>query len=284
MKLENTQDTGSFKIRGAANAILRACELGRVENLVAASSGNHGRAVAYVASRLGLTATVCMTTLVPEDKIASIHDFGARTVIHGDDQNAAVEKALSFAEREDTIYIPPFDDPDVISGQGTVGLEMLLQCPELDVLVVPVSGGGLMSGVAVAARAMKPAVRIVGVTSERDGAIYESLKVGEVVAVPERASIADALPGPIPLDNQYTFSICQELVDKLLPVPENSIAKAMRYVLDQEKMVLEGAGAAALAYAIDHVDDLHNKTVGIVCSGCNISSERLAAIFEEFSV
>lgn len=284
LKLENTQDIGSFKIRGAANAILKARETEKFDHVVAASSGNHGRAVAYVAQKLGMHATICMTTLVPKDKIAAIERFGARTVIFGDDQNQAVEKALATASEQGAVYVPPFDHPDVIAGQGTIGLEMLEQQPELDTVIAPVSGGGLMSGVAIAVRELNANVEIIGVTSELDGAILESIEAGKVVMVQERPSIADALPGPIPLDNRYTFEICRDLVDKIIPIPETSVARAMRYVLDHEKMVLEGAGAASLAFVLDQGDELRGKKVGIVCSGNNISAERLRTVFQDFGI
>ena len=284
LKLENTQDTDSFKVRGASNAILCALEKRQLQRVVTASSGNHGRSVAYVAKRLDLEATICMTELVPEDKIAGIESLGATVVIHGEDQNQAVEKALEIAQREHALYVPPFDDPDVIAGQGTAGLEMLERRPELDVLIVPVSGGGLMSGIAAAARALKPGIEIIGVTCEHDAAIYESVKAGRVVTVGERVSIADALPGPIPEDNRYTFRMCRDLVDDIVPIPDAAIAEAMRYVLDHERFVLEGAGAASVAYVLRNPQKLKNLNVAAVCSGCNVSKERLALIFEKFGL
>lgn len=284
LKLENMQDTDSFKVRGASNAILRALEEREVAHVVTASSGNHGRSVAYVASRLELEATVCMTRLVPEDKIAGIESLGATAVIHGDDQNQAVEKALGIAEREHALYVPPFDHPDIIAGQGTAGLEMLERCPELDALIVPVSGGGLMSGIAAAARALKPGIRIIGVTCERDAAMYESIRAGRVVTVGERGSVADALPGPIPEDNRYTFPMCRDLVDDIIPIRDEDIAATMRYVLDYERFVLEGAGAVSVAYILQNPELLENLNVAAVCSGGNISRQRLASIFARFDL
>ncbi len=283
LKMENMQDTGSFKIRGAAYAILCARDKANIDGVVAASSGNHGRAVAYVANTLGLSAVICMTQLVPEDKIQGIREFGAEVVIHGKDQNEAVGAALQIAAERRFEYVPPFDDPAVISAQGTVGLEMLQQQPGLDLLVVPVSGGGLLSGVALAARAIKPHIEIVGVTSDRDAAMYESIKSGKIVVVGERPSIADALPGPIPLDNEYTFNMCRDLVDRIVPVAEERIAAAMRYSLDYEQVVLEGAGAAGIAYVLEN-EELSGRRIAAVCSGSNISKERLARIFEEFGL
>ena len=283
LKMENMQDTGSFKIRGAANAILSARDRANIDGVVAVSSGNHGKAVAYVAKRLGMVAVICMTELVPKDKIQGIRDLGAEVVIHGKDQNEAVDAALQVSNERRLEYVPPFDDPLVIAAQGTVGLEMLQQQPKLDLLIVPVSGGGLLSGVALAARAIKPDIKIIGVTSHRDAALYESIRAGKVVVVGERPSIADALPGPIPLDNKYTFEMCRDLVDEIVPIPEEGIAVAMRYCLDYEKVVLEGAGAASIAYVLES-NDLSGKKIAAVCSGSNISKERLAAIFEEFGL
>jgi threonine dehydratase len=283
LKMENMQDTGSFKVRGATNAILSARDRANIDGVVAVSSGNHGKAVAYVAKRLGIAAVICMAEHVPKDKIQGIREFGAEVVIHGKDQNEAVEAALQVSDERSYEYIPPFDDPLVIAAQGTVGLEMLQQQPNLNLLIVPVSGGGLLSGVALAARAIKPDIEIVGVTSHRDAALYESIKAGKVVVVDERPSVADALPGPIPLDNRYTFEMCRDLVDEIVPIPEERIAAAMRYCLDYEQVVLEGAGAASIAYVLEN-QELSGKKVAAVCSGNNISKERLAAIFEDFGL
>lgn len=284
LKLENMQDTGSFKIRGAANAILKHAEEDRASGVIAASSGNHGRAVAYVARQLGIASTICMTNLVPEYKIRGIKEFGADVVLHGDDQNQAVKMALQIADERHLKYIPPFDDALIISGQGTIGLEILEQMPNVEALVVPVSGGGLMSGIATAARAIRPNMEIIGVTTRYDAAIYESIRAGRVTMVGERPSIADALPGPIPLDNRYTFRICRDLVDEIVPVADKAIAHAMRYAIDYEKVVLEGGGAIGIAYILENSSRWRGKKVAVVCSGNNVSKERLESIFDQFEL
>ena len=282
LKLENMQDTGSFKIRGAANAMLKLSEEDGAAGVVAASSGNHGRAVAYMARQLGMACVICMTRLVPEDKKTSIREFGADVVVHGDDQNQAVKRALQIAGERGFKYIPPFDDPLIISGQGTIGLEILEQAPDVETIVVPVSGGGLISGIAVAARAIRPNVEIIGVTTRYDAAIYESIRAGRVTMVGERPSIADALPGPIPLDNRYTFRMCRDLVDEIVPVADEAIAHAMRFAIDHEKVVLEGAGAVGIAHVLDKGLEWRGKKVAVVCSGNNVSRERLESIFSRF--
>ena len=284
LKLENMQATGSFKIRGAANAILKLSEEGGAAGVVAASSGNHGRAVAYVAQQLGMASTICMTDLVPEDKIRGIREFGADVVVHGDDQNQAVEMALRIAKERDFRLIPPFDDALIISGQGTIGLEILEQMPDIEALVVPVSGGGLMSGIATAARAIRPNMEIIGVTTRYDAAIYESIRAGRLTMVGERPSIADALPGPIPLDNRYTFRICRDLVDEIVPVADEAIAHAMRFAIDHEKVVLEGGGAIGIAHVLENSSKWRGRKVAVVCSGNNVSRERLESIFEQFEI
>ena len=284
LKLENMQATGSFKIRGAANAILKLSEEGGAAGVVAASSGNHGRAVAYVARQLGMASTICMTDLVPEDKIRGIREFGADVVLHGDDQNQAVEMALRIAEERDFRLIPPFDDALIISGQGTIGLEILEQMPDIEALVVPVSGGGLMSGIATAARAIRPNMEIIGVTTRHDAAIYESIRAGRLTMVGERPSIADALPGPIPLDNRYTFRICRDLVDEIVPVADEAIAHAMRFAIDHEKVVLEGGGAIGIAHVLENSSKWRGRKVAVVCSGNNVSRERLESIFDQFEI
>ncbi len=284
LKLENMQDTGSFKIRGAANAILKVFEEDGGSGVVAASSGNHGRAVAYVAQRLAIPSTICMTNLVPEDKIRGIEEFGSDVVLHGDDQNQAVEMALQIADERRLKYIPPFDDALIISGQGTIGLEILEQMPNIEALVVPVSGGGLMSGIATAARAIRPDIEIIGVTTRYDAAMYESIRAGRVTMVGERPSIADALPGPIPLDNRYTFGICRELVDEIVPVADEAIAHAMRFAIDHEKVVLEGGGAIGIAHVLENSARWRGRKVAVVCSGNNVSKERLDSIFGQFGL
>ena len=284
LKHENMQDTGSFKIRGAANAVLKVAEEGGAAGVVAASSGNHGRAVAYVARKLGIPATICMTNLVPEDKIRGIKEFGADIVLHGEDQNQAVEMALQITDERRLKYIPPFDDALIISGQGTIGLEILEQMPSIEALVVPVSGGGLMSGIATAARAIRPDIDIIGVTTRYDAAMYESIRAGRVTMVGERPSIADALPGPIPPDNRYTFRICRDLVDEIVPVADEAIAHAMRFAIDYEKVVLEGAGAIGIAYILENGSRWRGRKVAVVCSGNNVSRKRLESIFDQFEL
>ncbi|OUS35323.1 hypothetical protein A9R01_07200, partial ['Osedax' symbiont bacterium Rs2_46_30_T18] len=252
LKMETMQDTGAFKLRGAANVIMHLSAAEKASGVVTASTGNHGRAVAYVAHALGIKAIVCMSTLVPANKIAAIEQLGAEVVICGDNQDLATEKALQIAQARQMRFVSPFDDPYVIAGQGTIALEILQQRPEIDTIITQLSGGGLASGIAIAAKSLRPDIKIIGVSVDHGAAMYESIKAGKIVNVSEQASVADALPGPIPADNRYTFDICRRLIDEIVLVSEQQIIDAMCYSLKREKLVLEGAGAATIAMLLQH--------------------------------
>ncbi len=278
LKLENMQPTGAFKIRGAANKILSLSAEQRAAGVITTSSGNHGRAMAYLAKELGVRAVVCMTEVAPKQKIENIKKLGAEVIIQGRDQNQSTDNALRVAMEQGLTFIPPFDDPDIIAGQGTVGLEILNENPEIDTLIVQVSGGGLISGVALTARSINPNIKIIGVTSEEGAAIYESIKAGKIVDVDEPVSIADALPGPIPFDNQYTFAMCRDLVDEIIKVSDSEVEKAMVHALLKEKIVLEGGGAASIALLMKIEKEKLGNNVALVCSGDNVNPERIIAL------
>jgi threonine dehydratase len=276
LKIETMQHTGAFKLRGAANAVLNLSEQQRKAGVVTASSGNHGRAVAYVAKELGIRAVICLSTLVPNNKIAAIKQLGAEVVIFGDNQDLATEKAQQLAQQEHLNFISAFDHPDVIAGQGTIALEILQQQPKIDTIITQLSGGGLASGIAVAAKALNPNIKIIGVTISQGAAMLESIKAGRLVNVVETPSVADALTGPIPPDNQYTFNICSALVDEIVQVSEQEIIDAMVYSLTTEKLVLEGGGAATIAMLLAQKGnsrdfaELLGENVAVICSGDNV--------------
>lgn len=281
LKMETMQDTGSFKIRGAANKILSLSEEARARGVVTASSGNHGKAVAYLAHRLGLRAVICMSDLVPDGKVEAIRALGAEVVIHGTDQDQASARAHDLAEADGLTFISAFDDAYVIAGQGTVGLEILEERREIDTLVVQVSGGGLMSGIALAARALRPDIRLIGVSTMTGAAMVESLRAGRIVPVEERPSLADALPGPIPPDNRHTVAICRDLVDEIHQVSEQRIAQAMVHALTDEKLVLEGGGAAGIALLLDRCADAFGDAVAVICSGDNVAIDKLIDLYRQ---
>lgn len=274
LKMETMHDTGAFKIRGAANKLLSLSEAERRRGVITVSSGNHGKSVAYMAERLGLPAVVCLTHLVPPEKVAGLRAYGADVVIHGANQDEADAKARELAERDGLVFVSPFDDPFVIAGQGTLGLELAEQCPPLETLLVQLSGGGLMSGVALAMKALKPRVRLVAVSSLHGAAMHESIKAGHIVQVEEKPSIADALPGPVPPDNAYTFDLCRRLVDDFVQVSDAAIEDAMAYILRHEKCVVEGGAAAGVAHLLTRADSITGQAVAAILTGDNIAVER----------
>lgn len=270
LKLETAQPTGAFKIRGAANAVARLTPEALRRGVACASTGNHGRAVAYAARRMGGRATVCMSRLVPENKVAAIRSLGAETRIIGNSQDDAQVEVARLVNEEGLTEIPPFDHPDVIAGQGTIGLELLEDFPELDTVVVPLSGGGLIAGVARAVKSAAPAVRVVGVSMERGAAMHASLAAGRPVDVTEAATLADSLGGGIGLDNRLTFAMVRELVDDVVLLNEAEIAAAMRRLFLEESWVAEGGGAVGIALLEEPHRALLGKRVAVVISGRGI--------------
>ena len=278
LKLENMQDTGAFKLRGAASMILALPDQARQRGVITVSSGNHGRAVAWVARHLEIPAVILLSRLVPQVKVEAIRSLGAEVIVGAEDQSQATVLAFELAEQRGLTYVDPFDHPDVIAGQGTIALEILAERPSVDTIVVPVGGGGLISGIGLAAHALQPTVRIVGVTNDRGPAMYECLKAGRIVRVDEPRTLADALPGAIPEDNKYSFALCSHHVEEILLVSEEQIAQAMAFALRREKLVLEGGGAAGLALMLDTRGRTMGHDVVVVCSGDNVDMARLLEI------
>ncbi|QDZ12498.1 hydroxyectoine utilization dehydratase EutB [Devosia ginsengisoli] len=247
LKCEHHQTTGSFKLRGATNAVLSLTRAQRDAGVVAASTGNHGRALAHAAAAAGTKAVICMSRLVPDNKVQAIEALGAEIRIVGNSQDDAQVEVDRLASEAGMTPVPPFDHAAVIAGQGTLGLEMLEDAPHTTTVLVPLSGGGLLAGVALALRTLKPAIRIIGVTMENGAAMQASLAAGAPVMVEEVPTLADSLGGGIGLANQYTFSMVRDLVDEVVLVSEVEIAQAMRAAYFEEGEVLEGAAAVGIA-------------------------------------
>ncbi|MCD9146603.1 hydroxyectoine utilization dehydratase EutB [Pseudophaeobacter flagellatus] len=246
LKLEQRQITGSFKLRGATNAILSLSDAQRAKGVVGVSTGNHGRGLAYAAANAGIRCIICMSELVPQNKVEGIKAQGAEVRIVGrsqDDAQTEVDKLVA----EGMVMLPPFDHHDIIAGQSTVALEMLEQFPELETVLVPLSGGGLISGVGMVMKAVNPSIRVIGVSMERGAAMYESQQAGKPIVVPELATLADSLGGGIGLDNQHTFAMTRDYVDELVLVNESEIAAAIRHAYWQERQIIEGAGSVGIA-------------------------------------
>jgi threonine dehydratase len=272
LKLETLQPTGSFKLRGATNALAQIAEEG-CRRVVTASTGNHGRAVAHAARALGIEAAVCMSSLVPKNKVDAVAALGARVVITGKSQDDAQVEAQRLVRDEGYAFVPPFDDPRVIAGQGTIGLEILEALPDASSIVVPLSGGGLFSGVAFAAKSIRPEVKMIGVSMQRGAAMHASLAAGKPVFVDELETLADSLGGGIGLDNQHTFAMTRDLVDDVVLLDEISIARGIVHAYREERLVVEGAAAVGMAALLDGVIDTKNGPIVIVVSGSNIDIE-----------
>nr|WP_252727204.1 hydroxyectoine utilization dehydratase EutB [Paracoccus sp. C2R09] len=273
LKLEHRQTTGAFKLRGATNAVMR---LGRVAGVTTASTGNHGRALAHAARQAGTPAVICMSSLVPQNKLDAIRDLGAEARIVGDSQDDAFHEARRLKRDEGFALIPPFDHPDVIAGQGTLGLELLEQVPDAATVAIPLSGGGLLAGVAAALKARRPDIRIVGISMERGAAMAASLAAGHPVEVRELPTLADSLGGGIGLQNRLTFAMVRKLMDDLILLPEDDIAAGIRH-LAAEGHVVEGAAAVG-AGAILSGRLVSAGPVVLVVSGANIDPAAHAAI------
>ncbi|HCQ56863.1 hydroxyectoine utilization dehydratase EutB [uncultured Roseovarius sp.] len=244
LKLENMQPIGAFKLRGALNAVAGAQNAAGV---TCCSTGNHGRGVAYAARARGLRAVICMSELVPQAKVDGIRALGAEVRIIGRSQDAAQAEAERLVAEDGLTEISPFDDPLVIAGQGTIGLELMAARPDLEALLIPLSGGGLAAGVALAAKTIKPDLRVIGISMDRGAAMYESLRAGHPVDVEEVPSLADSLGGGIGMANRLSFAMCRDLLDDVVLVTEEEIYRAMQVLYYEDRIVAEGACVVGIA-------------------------------------
>ncbi|WP_107850369.1 hydroxyectoine utilization dehydratase EutB [Oceanimonas marisflavi] len=273
LKLETLQPTGAFKLRGATFAMSKLTPEQRRRGVVTCSTGNHGRAIAYAGSRLGVSTIVCMSRLVPANKVAAIRELGAEARIIGNSQDHAEVEALRLVEEQGMIYLPPFDHPDIIAGQGTIGLEILEDLPEVDTILAGLSGGGLLGGIGIAVKSVNPTVELIGVSMDRGAAMIESLGAGRPIQVTEYESLADSLGGGIGLNNQYSFNAVRQVMDRSCLVSENAIARAMVHFAEQEKMLVEGAAVVGVAAIEQHRLDVRDKKVVFIVSGQNLALE-----------
>ena len=269
LKLEHQQITGSFKLRGASNAISQLTKAQRQRGVVGVSTGNHGRGLAYAAREAGVRCIICMSNLVPKNKIEGIRSEGAEVCTVGTSQDDAQVEVDRLVAGEGMTMLPPFDHKDIIAGQGTLGLEILQQLPEVKTALVQVSGGGLISGVALALKETRPDIRVIGVSMQRGAAMYECLQAGKPMLVEEQATLADSLGGGIGVDNQYTFKMVRDLVDDFVLVSEVEIAEAIRHAYWQERQIIEGSGAVGIAALLSGRVVAEGPTV-VLLSGGNI--------------
>jgi len=278
VKLENLQMTGSFKERGAAHVLMQLGADERRRGVVAASAGNHGLAVAFHAARLGIRALIVMPTWAPLRKVMSARRHGAEVVLFGENYDEAYAHAKEIEAEHEAVFVHPFDDPRVIAGQGTIGLELLDQLPELDAVLVPVGGGGLVAGVALAIKSRRPGVRVVGVQAAATPAMRAALHTGQRVVVPAATTIADGIA--VRRVGEHTFDLARRYVDDVVTVGEEEIANAILLLLEIEKTVVEGAGAVPLAALVNGRVTLPGQSVALVLTGGNIDVNVVAQIIE----
>lgn len=278
-KTENVQKTGSFKIRGAYYKISRLAKEQRDKGVITASAGNHGQGVAYAAAKAGINATVVMPANAPIAKVEATRDYGAVTVLAGKGYDDAYARAMELQNQTGAIFVHGFDDPDIIAGQGTVGLEILEQLPETDAIVVPVGGGGLIAGVALAVKSLRPEVKIIGVQSEAAPAMFLSHQSkcwqemhGQVCTLAD--GIAVRRPG------RLNFDLLCRYVDEMVTVEDEEIARAITMLLERSKMVVEGAGAVGLAALLQQRIVMPGKNVVVVLSGGNIDINAVSILIE----
>jgi threonine dehydratase len=278
-KFENLQRTGSFKERGALNRILAIPPASRSRGVVAGSAGNHAQGVAFHAQRLGVPATIVMPERTPLVKVASTEGFGARVLLHGASYDEAMEEAVRIQEESLATLIHAFDDEHVIAGQGTIGLELLEQVPQMEVVVVPVGGGGLVAGIAVAIKSMRPDVRIVGVEAERLPAALRARQARQPITIPAGETIADGIA--VRRVGELAFPLIEEWVDDLVTVREEEIASAVLLLLEREKTVAEPAAAVTLAAVVGgRAGQLAGRNVVMLLSGGNIDVNLLSRIID----
>ncbi|MBX6359291.1 MAG: threonine ammonia-lyase [Acidobacterium ailaaui] len=278
LKLDNLQRTGAFKERGALNKILTLTEAEKRRGVIAASAGNHAQAVAFHATQRGIQARIVMPLMTPLVKVSSTAGYGAEVVLHGANYDEACAEALRQADAEGLTFLHPFDDPDVIAGQGTIGLELLEQVPNLEAAVIPIGGGGLISGVACAIKESNPKVRVIGVQTERLPSMLRATEAGKPVTIPAEATIADGIA--VRRAGDVTLSLVQRYVDEIVTVDEEEIAKAILVLLEREKTLAEGAGAVGLAALLQKKTSLMGQRTAVLVGGGNIDVSLLAKIIE----
>lgn len=277
LKLEMTQPIGAFKLRGAANAVYNLPE--GVTGVTCCSTGNHGRGVAFAAARRGIRAVICMSSLVPQAKVDGIRALGAEVRIVGTSQDDAQAEAERLVAEEGFTDINPFDDPHVVAGQGTIGLEMLEDRPDIGTILVPLSGGGLAGGVALAAKSINPAIRVIGISMDRGAAMHESLKAGHPVEVEEVVSLADSLGGGIGLANRLSFPLCKAHLDGTILVSEEEIRAGMQALYFEDRLIAEGACVVGIAALLaGKLGNLADGPVATILTGRNLDMEMFTRV------
>ena len=277
LKCENLQLTGSFKLRGAVNKILSLSEEEKNRGLMTASSGNHGAAFSWALKRFGLEGTIVLPEITAQTKIDTLLLYGADIIKHGDDCIEAERFGRKTAEKRGLTYIPPYNDPQIIGGQGTIGMELARQVPQIDCILVPVGGGGLIAGIAGYMKSKNENIQIIGCQPENSAVMYHSLKAGKILDLESEPTISDGSAGGIEQDT-ITFPICQELVDDFILLTEVEIISALKTVLEKHHMLVEGSAVLPVAAFLKRMSRFRGKNVVLILSGSKISLETLKDI------
>ena len=278
LKLDNLQRTGAFKERGALNKLLTMTPEERERGVIAASAGNHAQGLAYHAGRLGISAQICMPLVTPLIKVSATKAYGADVILYGANYDDTCEEAIRRSQQQHLTFIHPFDDDAVIAGQGTLGLEMLQQHPEIEAVVVPIGGGGLIGGIACAIKETNSKVRVVGVQTTRLPSMKVAVSEGKPVTLPPAATIADGIA--VRRAGDRTLPLVQKYVDEIVTVDEEEIANAVLLLLEREKTMAEGAGAAAIAAMINRKIEISGKKIAVLVCGGNMDVTLLSRIIE----
>lgn len=276
LKADCLQKTGAFKLRGAYYKLSTLTDEEKARGVIACSAGNHAQGVAFAARDMGIPATICIPAGAPLSKIEATRSYGANVVLVPGVYDDAHAEAVRLRDEQGLTFIHPFDDERVMAGQGTIGLEIAEQLPDVDVILVPIGGGGLIAGVASALRQLKPACRIIGVQAAGAASMADSLRAGHILTLPEVHTVADGIQVKTP--GEKTFAICREAVDEVVTVGEAEIASAILTVLERQKLMVEGAGAVGVAAAMYGELDLRGKTVCALLSGGNLDVTMLERI------
>lgn len=279
LKCENLQKTGSFKIRGASNKIAALVENGGVSSVVASSAGNHAQGVAYAAKKFGIPATIVMPKTAPIAKVQATQGYGAKVVLAGDCYDDAYKAACEVCEKENATFLHPYNDPDVIAGQGTLGIEILRELPTVDMIIVPAGGGGLLAGVATCVKQINPRVEVIGVQAEGASAIAQSFKKKEYVSTDSVSTIADGIAVKSPGD--ITVELINRNVDDVVTVSDMEISEAILLLMERCKLIVEPSGAASVAAVLKGKVDVKGKRVVCLLSGGNIDVSFVQCIIEQ---
>ena len=277
-KMENLQHTGAFKVRGARNKLLSLTPEEKKRGVVTASAGNHAQGVAYQAKLLGVRATIVMPESAAMTKVLATRGYGAQVIIKGATYDDAYQEALELQKEKKMVFVHAYEDPSIIAGQGTIGLEILKQNPAVEVVIVPIGGGGLISGIATALKSLKPGMRVIGVQATGASAMAESLKKGKPVAISEIKTMAEGIA--VKRTSPYTFKYIQKYVDRIVSVTDEEISAAILQLLEKTKTLVEGAGAVSLAALLFNRVDLKEKQIVCLLSGGNLDVTTLSHVIE----